>query len=221
MIPFVNIHTHNHIDNKEIVEITNIDIDELADIDVSYFYSMGIHPWNVNDYSRCEKKLTFLKNNGKNPSLLAIGECGLDRASGHDFNRQKDIFIKQIELSEQNSKPMILHVVRSYPDIIAIRKDTKAKAPWIIHGFQGNEQTAEQLLRHGFSLSLGNVLFKKENKAERLLHIIPPDKLFLETDTDQRKIDDVYVKAAALKDVDIDILRNDIFNNFVEIFGHI
>ena len=48
MKPYVNIHTHrNHIDNKEFIEIQNIDVDNIVDVDVSHFYSIGIHPWKV------------------------------------------------------------------------------------------------------------------------------------------------------------------------------
>ena len=156
-----------------------------------------------------------------NSNLLAIGECGLDRACCSDFERQKNIFIKQIELSECNSKPLIIHSVRSYPDIISIRKETKAIQSWIIHGFQGNEQTATQLLNHGIFLSLGDILFKNEDRAKRLLKIIPSEKSFLETDISERKIIDVYEKASLLSERNIDELREDIFNNFVKIFGKI
>ena len=117
---------------------------------------------------------------------------------------------------------MIIHAVRSYPDIIAIRKETKSNQPWIIHGFNGNEHSAEQLLRHdGIYLSLGDVLFKNEKRAERLLDIIPSDRLFLETDVAERSIVEVYEKASLLSGVATDILRKDIFDNFVKIFGHI
>ena len=47
MIPFVNIHTHKHIDNNESVEIINIDVDDVVNVDVSLFYSLGIHPWDA------------------------------------------------------------------------------------------------------------------------------------------------------------------------------
>ena len=152
--------------------------------------------------------------------LKAIGECGLDRACDSDFELQREVFIKQIELSEQYHKPMIVHAVRSYPDIISIRKETKPKQPWIIHGFNGNEHSAEQLLRHdGIYLSLGDVLFKNEKRAERLLDIIPSDRLFLETDVAERSIVEVYEKASLLSGIATDILRKDIFDNFVKIFG--
>ena len=227
MRPYVNIHTHlnNHIDNTECVEIKNIDVDNIADVDVSHFYSIGIHPWKVESEelrnSGIEELGDMVSRCLGDLNLKAIGECGLDRACNTGFEIQKEVFIKQIELSEQLAKPLIIHAVRTYPDIISIRKETKAKQTWIIHGFQGNEQSAEQLLKHGIYLSLGDVLFKDEAKAKRLLQIIPLEKLFFETDVAERKIVEVYEKAASLSGIEMYKLRNDIFNNFVKIFGQI
>ena len=228
MSPFVNIHTHynNHIDNNEFVEIQNIDVDNIVNVDVSHFYSIGIHPWNLKSQkfkiSEIQKLGDFESGCLGDLNFLAIGECGLDRVCGVDFEIQKEVFIKQIELSERIAKPLIIHAVRTYPDIISIRKETKAKQVWIIHGFQGNEQSAEQLLKHAdIYLSLGDVLFKNEVRAKQLLQIIPTGGLFFETDVAERKISDVYEKAALLSGLEMDKLRNDIFNNFVKIFGHI
>lgn len=277
MFPYVNIHTHNTIDDKEIISIRNIDVDNIANVDVSRFYSVGIHPWKCQQSTDNGQQSPFLETENLKTSefersqgrmdagsqsykahssqpiahstnnsqvfrfsvsqiqnisqilrfsdsqiLKAIGECGLDRACDSDFELQREVFIKQIELSEQYHKPLIIHAVRSYPDIIAIRKETKSNQPWIIHGFNGNEHSAEQLLRHdGIYLSLGDVLFKNEKRAERLLDIIPSYRLFLETDVAERSIVEVYEKASLLSGVATDILRKDIFDNFVKIFGHI
>lgn len=277
MFPYVNIHTHNTIDDKEIISIRNIDVDNIANVDVSRFYSVGIHPWKCQQSTDNGQQPPFLETENLKTSefersqgrmdagsqsykahssqpiahstnnsqvfrfsdsqiqnisqilrfsdsqiLKAIGECGLDRACDSDFELQREVFIKQIELSEQYHKPMIIHAVRSYPDIIAIRKEMKPNQPWIIHGFNGNEHSAEQLLRHdGIYLSLGDVLFKNEKRAERLLDIIPSDRLFLETDVAERSIVEVYEKVSLLSGVATDILRKDIFDNFVKIFGHI
>ena len=277
MFPYVNIHTHNTIDDKEIISIRNIDVDNIANVDVSRFYSLGIHPWKCQQSTDNGQQSPFLETENLKTSefersqgrmdagsqsykahssqpiahstnnsqvfrfsdsqiqnisqilrfsnsqiLKAIGECGLDRACDSDFELQREVFIKQIELSEQYHKPLIIHAVRSYPDIIAIRKETKSNQPWIIHGFNGNEHSAEQLLRHdGIYLSLGDVLFKNEKRAERLLDIIPSYRLFLETDVAERSIVEVYEKASLLSGVATDILRKDIFDNFVKIFGHI
>ena len=216
MNPFINIHTHqSHIDNKEFIEIYNIDVDSHVNVDVTFFYSIGIHPWECQK-SKVKSSMAQWLNGS-----TAIGECGIDRACGIDFDIQKDVFIKQIEISEQYNKPMIIHAVRSHSDIISIRKETKAKMPWIIHGFQGNEQIVNQYLRHNIYLSLGDVLFKNESRAVELLKTIPPERLFLETDDSERSIVDVYERASVLSGRRLDDLRSDIFNNFVKIFGKI
>jgi TatD DNase family protein len=228
MKPYVNIHTHynNHIGNNEFVEIQNIDVDNIVNVDVSHFYSIGIHPWNLKSQNLKiseTQKLGDLESQCLGDlNIKAIGECGLDRACDVDFEIQKEVFIKQIELSEQIAKPLIIHAVRTYPDIVSIRKEIKAKQPWIIHGFQGNMQSAEQLLRHdGIYLSLGDVLFKNERRASELLNVIPLNRLFLETDVAERDIVEVYERATSLSSIELDKLRNDIFNNFVKIFGQI
>ena len=223
MKPYVNIHTHrNHIDNNEFVEIQNIDVDNIVDVDVSHFYSIGIHPWESQQTTdNGQQILSKLTQRLGDLNVKAIGECGLDRACDVDFEIQKEVFIAQIELSEHIAKPLIIHAVRSYSDIISVRKETKAKQTWIIHGFQGNEQSVEQLVKHGIYLSLGDVLFKNESKARRLLQIIPLEKLFFETDVAEREIKEVYEKAASLSGIEMERLRNDIFNNFVKIFGQI
>ena len=216
MNPFINIHTHqSHIDNKEFIEIYNIDVDSHVNVDVTFLYSIGIHPWECQKSKVKSSMVQWL--NGS----TAIGECGIDRACGIDFDIQKDVFIKQIEISEQYNKPMIIHAVRSHSDIISIRKETKAKMPWIIHGFQGNEQIVNQYLRHNIYLSLGDVLFKNESRAVELLKTIPSEGLFLETDDSERSIVDVYERASVLSGRSLDDLRSDIFNNFVKIFGKI
>lgn len=228
MTPYVNIHTHynNHIDDNEFVEIQNIDVDNIVNVDVSHFYSIGIHPWNLKSQNLKiseTQKLGDLESQCLGDlNIKAIGECGLDRACDVDFEIQKEVFMKQVELSEQIAKPLIIHAVRTYPDIISIRKETKAKQSWIIHGFQGSVQSAEQLLRHdGIYLSLCDVLFKNERRASELLNVIPLDRMFLETDVAERDIVEVYEKAVSLSGIEMDKLRNDIFNNFVKIFGQI
>lgn len=227
MNPFVNIHTHqNHIDNEEFIEINNIDVDNHVNVDVTFFYSIGIHPWycqrsTVNGQQLENKLVIETSRCLGDRNLKAIGECGIDRVCNVDIEIQKDVFIKQIEISERHNKPMIIHAVRSHSDILSIRKETKAKMPWIIHGFQGNEQIVTQYLRHNIYLSLGDVLFKNESRAAELLKFIPSERLFLETDDSDRSIAEVYEKASVLSGRSLDDMRSDIFNNFVKIFGKI
>lgn len=80
------------------------------------------------------------------------------------------------ELSETLGKPLILHIVKSFPEIIALKKQWKPAQPWIIHGFRGKPQLASELLAHGFHLSYG----KKYNPAS--LALTPASRLLRETD---------------------------------------
>lgn len=223
--PFVNIHTHsaNNIDNKDFIEIRNIDVDSLVNTDVSFLFSTGIHPWKLDNTDNKSWHATFewIETNIEKKNFLAIGETGIDRVYAETLEYQREIFLRHIEISEKYHKPLIIHSVRSYPDIIATKKETKATMPWIIHGFQGSEQSVTQLLTHNIYLSLGDVLFKNEKKAATLLKTIPLDRLLLETDDSERDIVDVYKKVSSMTSIDIDVLKNVVFNNFIKIFGEI
>ena len=225
--PFVDIHTHRNsdIDKENLVEIRNVGVDDIVNADIPYLFSIGIHPWELGTLGfRNPGSLDlwdWMRDNAGRKNFLAIGETGIDRVYKDTLEQQRVVFIKHIELSEECHKPLIIHSVKSYPDIISVRKVTKAKMPWIIHGFQGDEQSAEQLISHDIYLSLGEVLFRDERKASALLKTIPSDRLFLETDDSGRSIADVYERAASSLSVDIDMMKTVIFNNFVKIFGDI
>ena len=223
MNKFVNIHTHSSqiTDNDETIEVKSINIEDGIGIDALRLCSVAIHPWSVKNYFDNNSYIAFLENNAIKDNVIAIGETGLDRLYHETFSLQKDLLLKHIEISEKYCKPMILHVVRSFPEIISIRKQTKAKMPWIIHAFQSNVQTLEQLLPYDIYFSLSNVLFNNEKRAVELLSRIPKDRLFLETDDSNKSILSVYERAALLSGMTIDVLREDIFSNFVKIFGQI
>lgn len=80
---------------------------------------------------------------------------------------------------------MILHVVKAFPEIMALRKSLKPTQQWIIHGFRGKPQLAESLLRAGFDISLGEH-FNPASAA-----IIPPSRLFAETDESLLPIEEI------------------------------
>jgi TatD DNase family protein len=71
---------------------------------------------------------------------------------------------------------MLLHVVKAYPEIIALKRELRPTMPWIIHGFRGKPQLASELLSHGFYLSVG----EKYNRDA--VTVIPSDRLLVESD---------------------------------------
>ena len=195
---FVDIHTH--IDNQSVIKI----VDGCGE---RILTTVGVHPWELDrhfDWSEAEWS----------NEVSAIGEVGLDKAHRDTFGQQQEVFAQMIKLSETYRKPVIIHCVRAYSELIAMRKSTKAKMPWVIHGFNGSVETMRQLLKHDMYISLGEVLYRNETKAAEILKNLPVERLFLETDVSGREIKDVYSKAVALAGWEVGFLCKQIFENY-------
>ena len=176
--------------------------------------SAGIHPWQLKeDFSF---QLNQLAKLASNKNVIAIGECGLDRIKGPAIEIQIDAFRAQIDIANRFNKPMILHLVKSYSDILAFAH--LMKTPWIVHGFKGNGLEAENLLKKGAKLSFGPRLLTDET-MQVLFTSIPPEFIYLETDTKRVLIDEMYQKAALLRNLETDDLRRVIWLNFVRDFN--
>lgn len=200
---FVDIHTH--LDNQSVIKIVNDNFEE------KILTTWGVHPWEVATYDNEVPRREAARNDS---GFFAIGEVGLDKVHKETFEKQIEVFEEMIRLSESYKKPMIIHCVRAYSEIIEIRKKTRATMPWVIHGFNSSVETMRQLLRHDMYISLGEILYRNENQAVKILKNIPLGRLFLETDVSGRDIKDVYSKAAGLLGCDLDFLCRQIFENY-------
>lgn len=214
--PFVDIHTHSAKPSDNLIQIVNLDLE--TPCPEQGYYSYGIHPWALDKADfQVNEALNKLKENLQQPQVVALGEAGLDKFHA-DFKRQIKVFERQIVLSENLKKPMILHDVKSHNEIIVLRKKHKAKQPWIVHGFNGTEQDIRQLTGQGLYLSVGESLLHPERKIVKSLKNIPLDLLFLETDMAEIGIEKVYDAAARLLEIDIITLQRQIFTNFARVF---
>ena len=91
--------------------------------------------------------------------------------------------------------------------------------PMIIHGFSKNEQVAKSLLDNGFYLSFGKYLLRNPD-LEKVFKFVPNDLLFLETDTIEESIAEVYQKAANYKQMTLDEMKQKVFENFTNVFNN-
>ena len=153
------------------------------------YFSAGIHPWDISS-AETATRIGQLAQIASSPRLLAIGECGLDKLSGSPMNIQEEIFKQQIEISEYNKKPMIIHCVKAFNELIRLREESNARQTWIVHGFRGKPQLATSLMQHGIKLSIG----LKFNPA--ITDAIQPSQLLLETDDSRCDIETIYRQAA-------------------------
>ncbi len=211
---FYNLHTHKFTDNSNIVELVNQYPWEF-DAGIPN-YSIGIHPWHI-DENRLASDLKIIEEKLALPECLALGECGLDKRIEVPFALQIKVFEKQIALAEKYQKPLVLHLVAAFQELIEIKNRLQISVPIIIHGFSKNEQIAKQLIDNGFYLSFGKYLLRNP-ELELVFKSIPNDKFFLETDTVNEAIVDVYELAAKYKNITMEDLIEMVNSNFTTVF---
>ncbi|MCG8749824.1 TatD family hydrolase [Tenacibaculum finnmarkense] len=208
---FINIHTHTNSDEN--FSILNCYPNST---DFNTPFSIGIHPWFINK-NTIEDELIFIKKKLLHKNCYAIGECGLDRLSEVNYTLQIAVFKEQINLSEEFKKPLIIHCVRSFQEIIQIKKELKPRQKWLIHGFHKNNQIATDLIKNGCFLSFGKALLYSE-KLQEVFFTIPLDKIFLETDDAKIDIATVYEKASRIKNTSVKKIQENIHQNFNTLF---
>lgn len=180
--------------------------------------SAGIHPWYISENNQ-KIQLEKLSQIAHYQDIKFIGECGLDRVKGSPLPLQEEIFIKQIRIAEEVKKPMIIHCVKCFNELISIKKIVRPKIPMVIHGFNNNLEIAKSLLERGFYFSLGAALLNGESNAAKILTQIPLEKLFLETDDKEISIQKIYDQASFLLNIPLNTLEGVIFANYLEICG--
>jgi TatD DNase family protein len=136
----------------------------------------------------------------------------LDKVCETPWNLQEKAFIAQVKISESIQKPLIIHCVKAFNELIALKREIKPHQIWIIHGFRGKPEQASQLIKQGFFLSFGP-MYNDES-----LSLIPPDRFFLETDNSGKTIESVYQKAAVTLGLDIKLLGSILENNLKRTF---
>ena len=215
MTKLINLHTHKFSNLSDVIEVVN---QYPWEFDASIpNYSIGIHPWYI-DENRLESDLEIIKEKLQLSECLALGECGLDKRIEIPLDLQISVFKKQLETVKQTNKPVVLHCVAAYDEVIAIKKEMKIENPMIIHGFSKNEQVAKSLLNNGFYLSFGKYLLRNPD-LEKVFTFAPENQILLETDTIEESIYEVYEKAASIKGISVEEMKTIVFTNFSRIFS--
>jgi TatD DNase family protein len=174
--------------------------------DICAIRSVGIHPWYISK-DNIEEKLGLIEKYALSPQVQAIGECGLDKLCETDFELQKEVFLSHISISEKTGKPLIIHCVKAFDEIILFKKESRPTQTWIIHGFRGKPQQAKQLIEQGFYLSFGL------HYNEQSLQNIPIERVFFETDDSGCDIRTIYKNAASVLNISEEKLIRQIEKN--------
>ena len=211
---YFNLHTHRFTNQSNILELVNQYPQEF-DAKIPY-YSIGIHPWFIVE-ERIEADLAIIENKLQEASCLAVGECGLDKRIEIPMELQEMVFEKQLLLAQQYNKPVVIHCVAAFQELITIKKKLNISVPILIHGFSKNAQIAKQLVDNGFYISFGKYLLLNK-ELEAVFISVPNNRFFLETDTVEEGIEAVYELAAKYKGVSVKEIQELVNSNFNEVF---
>ncbi|MBE6287288.1 MAG: TatD family deoxyribonuclease [Mediterranea massiliensis] len=207
-------HTHREpqIPYKALV---NCSPEVLATKSLEGYYSVGIHPWNVQQAVGSEEYWQNFSSLLSRPEVLAVGEAGIDRSSGVLLDVQEAFFVQQIRVSEELGKPLIIHAVHADDRMLYLRKKMKPSQPWAVHGFRAKPVAMKSYLEAGFYISFG------ERCNEESLRQIPADRLFLETDESMLPIEEIYERAAKVRNVSSKELEGQLAANLYRFFGRV
>ena len=204
------------------------------------YASVGLHPNdNTTEVFDIEKYRTLAAH----PKVVAIGECGLDyyRQDESDKERQKELFLKHVDIATSLNKPLIIHArptkgtQNAYQDLIGILKEKKAEHGdrlfGDVHFFVGGVDEAKELVALGFTLSFTAVLtFTKD--YDEVIRSVPLSAIISETDApyvapegrrgtrnDPLAAMDVVAAIARIRGEDEEVLQAAVLENARRVFG--
>ena len=167
----------------------------------------GIHPWDAErnlpmpDFSACD----------------IVGETGLDYAKEVSREAQQELFLRHLTAAEKLTKPVVLHVVKSFEDVMIALKKHRLQGV-VFHGFIGSREQAQRAISEGYYLSFGDRSLRSPRTRE-VIATINPENLFCETDDrDDISIEEIYAEVAKLRGTTQEVLASEIEKNYIRLF---
>ncbi|MFU8844528.1 MAG: TatD family hydrolase [Bacteroidales bacterium] len=213
----IDVHTH-HPGNPRAVR--NIFPGEVDRIKSGYMYSVGLHPWHVKN-EKDDTWFKVLKTAAGKEEVVAIGEAGLDKLTDVSMDEQMTVFEQHAEIAEKAGKPLIVHCVRAWQELIALKNRRRSAVKWIVHGYNSKPAVVKMLLDNGFVLSFGKAILDADSNASAVLKQIDYPHFFLETDDSNHGIEVIYKAAAQIRNCSVEDLSVQIKDNFYNTFGRL
>ena len=164
------------------------EFDDLIKVSNKYeevYFTLGIHPHESSEMN--ETIIKKIYENANNTKFIGIGETGLDFFYNYsDKKSQIQSFEKHIEISQNLSLPLIVHMRDAEQDILRIIKH-KIKSKnfnGVIHCFTGTQKFADEIIELGFYISASGIItFKKSDELRCVFKSISNNRLLVETDS--------------------------------------
>lgn len=175
--------------------------------------SFGIHPWDASSEAMSTYEEFLSIHIGQFKSSQIIGECGLDKARETPWNAQTTVFEWQIRIAAELGKPMVIHCVRAFNELMQMRKTNRGNL-WVVHGFTGSPQLAGQLFKCDILVSFGAALLDSRRVKIRETLRGFPYPFLLETDTSECGIEAIYRAAADIRGTTVEKMADTISETY-------
>lgn len=197
------IDTHCHLNKKYYDDVSKViknmennimivstgEIDDLEEVislteHENIYATIGIHPEFADDYN--DDNLNQIEKFLSHPKVVGLGEVGLDyHYTKENKDKQKELFIKQIELANKYHKTLVIHTRDAIENTYNIlKKYKKEDINVVLHCYSGSVEMAERFIKINASFGIGGVLtFKNEKKLKKVVKEVDSKYLLLETDS--------------------------------------
>jgi TatD DNase family protein len=140
------------------------------------YAAIGLHPIHSEEGFEKEE----YKELAKSEKVIAIGEIGLDYYRDYELfkEKQKKVFLEQLELAEELNLPVIFHCRKAHDDLLKTLKNHQVQG--VIHCFSGRWSQAKKYLDMGFYLGINGIIYKLDLKG--VIEKAPLDRILIETD---------------------------------------
>ncbi len=148
-----------------------------------YVIATGIFPEDVDKVT--EETWNDFVEIASRKEISVIGEIGLEYHWVKDEEtrkRQRELFIKQIQLAKSLNKPIAVHSRDAAQDTFDIMKEYQCHG--LVHCFSGTKEMAKEYNKLGYYIALGGPLtFKNARHAVEVAESIDEKYLLTETDS--------------------------------------
>lgn len=213
-----------------------------CDIAKSYpnlFAGIGLHPVDNPTEVFSDKFLPLAQDS----KVVCIGECGLDyfRLTGDsalEKARQREIFLRHVELARSVNKPLMLHcrptkgTMDAYEDTLDIleKEIKKGALSGNAHFFVGDKIIAQRFLRLGFTMSFPGVITFAHDYDD-VIKALPLEAILSETDApfatplpyrgtrnEPKYVEEVVKKIAEIRGESYEEVRSATIQNALKLF---
>jgi TatD DNase family protein len=216
---FIDIHTHGSVPFPGLFSVETLMAHENRSPgeQTGIAYTVGIHPWYLTEENH-GIMLEYVAENAANDAVIAVGEAGFDKIKGPVMELQRKTFEEQVSIAEEHRKPVVIHCVRAWEELLAEHKKLKPEMPWLVHGFRGKKELALQLISKGIYLSFWFDFVLRPESTPLIINL-PKEKIFLETDGADVDIRDIYKKVSSDLEITSEELKKIILSNYKTIFN--